>query len=91
MLSISKLTRSFSSFPFEDPDTAPFETPSYTEIAVDSGVPRVSGARGEMGIGAPYPRRTRLASAEGDLPCYWGGGVWAEPQAPTYFGVFAWE
>ena len=42
---------------------------------IGSGVPRVSGTGAKMGIGAPYPRRVGLASAEGDLPCYYRGGL----------------
>ena len=29
----------------------------------------------KMKIGAPYPQRVGLANAEGDLPCYWVGGL----------------
>ena len=39
----------------------------------------------EMGIGAPSPRRVRLASVEGALPGYWGSG--AEPQPTTLLGA----
>ena len=40
----------------------------------------------KMGIGAPSPRRVRLATVEGAFPRYWGSGV--EPQPPTLLGAF---